>query len=126
MDAKGNVLGAIAHGPDGEFYYREKTGFLYRLIGRELGNYWLAEPVSEFSKSALIVYKEVSGKTADSATSNESIIINNETATQYAIVRGGKTVANIAVTTDNAWYYDNTAKGNYHRVKWTVDGATAS
>lgn len=125
-DAKGTVLGAIAHGPDGEYYYREKTGFLYRLVGRKLGNYWLAEPVSEFSKSALIVYQEVSGKKADSAKSNEAIIINNQSATQYAIISGGKTVANIAVTTDNQWYYDNTAKGNYHHVVWSADGAKAS
>ncbi len=125
-DAKGNVLGAIAHGPDGEYYYREKTGFLYRLIGRELGKYWLAEPVSEFTKSALMVYNEVSGKTADSAKSNEAIIINNQSATQYAILKGGKTVANIAVTTDNQWYYDNNAKGNYHRVVWSESGAKAS
>ena len=125
-DAKSNVLGAVAHGPDGEYYYREKTGFLFRLIGRELGNYWLAEPVSEFTKSALIVYNEVSGKTADSAKSNEAIIINDQNATQYAIIKGGKTVANVAVTTDNQWFYDNTGKGNYHRVTWTVDGAKAS
>ncbi len=125
-DAKGNVLGAVAHGPDGEYYYREKTGFLYRLIGRKLGNYWLAEPVSEFTKSALIVYKEVSGKTADSAKSNESIVINNQSATQYAIIKGGKTVANMAVTTDNTWYYDDTAKGHYRHVIWSAEGASVS
>ena len=125
-DAKGNVLGAVAHGPDGEYYYREKTGFLYRLIGRKLGNYWLAEPVSEFTKSALIVYKEASGKTADSAKSNESIVINNQSATQYAIIKGGKTVANVAVTTDNTWYYDDTAKGHYRHVVWSEKGASVS
>lgn len=125
-DAKGNVLGAIAHGPDGEYYYREKTSFLYRLVGREPGNFWLAEPVSEFSQSALIIYKELTGKTADKAQSNEAIVINNQSATQYAILKGDKTVANIAVTTDNQWYYDDTAKGNYHHVTWTSDGAKTS
>ena len=125
-NASGKVLGAIAHGPDGEYYYRQENSFLYRLIGRELGDYWLAEPVSEFSQSALIVYKELSGKKADSAKSNEAIIINNQSATQYAIISGGKTVAYVAVTTDNSWYYDAKANGNYHRVKWTATGATAS
>lgn len=125
-NASGKVLGAIAHGPDGEYYYREGTSFLYRLVGREMGDYWLAEPVSEFSESAKIVYHEVSGKKADSAKSNEAIIINNESATQYAIISGGKTVAYVAVTTDNLWYYDAKADGHYHRVKWTLKGASAS
>ena len=125
-NASGKVLGAIAHGPDGEYYYREGTSFLYRLVGRQLGDYWLAEPVSEFTKSALIVYNEVSGKKADSAKSNEAIVINNESATQYAIVSGGKTVAYVAVTTSNLWFYDAKADGHYHRVTWTVNGASAS
>ncbi len=125
-DESGNVLGAVAHGPDGEYYYREKTGFLYRLIGRQLGEYWLAEPVSEYEKAALIVYEEVSGKTADKAKSNETLVINDQSATQYAILKGDKTVAHIAVTLDNRWYYDEGAKGAYHRVKWSESGADLS
>ena len=125
-DKSGNVLGAVAHGPDGEYYYREKTGFLYRLIGRQLGDYWLAEPVSEYEKAALLVYKEVSGKTADKAKSTETIIINDKNATQYAILKGDKTVARIAVTLDNRWYYDEGAKGSYHRVMWSESGVSLS